>query len=188
MIRHIALDDQQLLSAPDPDGSRFAAFYRRHLPEVLRFVLRRVSDREVAADLTAEVFAAALEARGTFDRERGEARAWLCTIAANKITDSVRRRRVEDGCRRRLGMTPIALEDDDLQRVDEIAAAAAEAGSTQRLLSTLPASTRAAVEARVLEERDYAEIAARLRCSESVVRKRVSRGLAQLRAELGEDR
>ena len=35
--------------------------------------------------------------------------------------------------------------------------------------------------ARVLDEEDYAEIAERLRCSESVVRQRVRRGLATLR-------
>jgi RNA polymerase sigma-70 factor (ECF subfamily) len=36
----------------------------------------------------------------------------------------------------------------------------------------------------VIEERAYPEIAARLGCSELVIRKRVSRGLARLRTEL----
>jgi RNA polymerase sigma-70 factor (ECF subfamily) len=36
----------------------------------------------------------------------------------------------------------------------------------------------------VIDERSYADIAGELRCSEQVVRKRVSRGLAQLRARL----
>jgi RNA polymerase sigma-70 factor (ECF subfamily) len=40
--------------------------------------------------------------------------------------------------------------------------------------------------AHVVEDRDYAEIADHLRCSESVVRKRVSRGLAALRVRLQE--
>jgi DNA-directed RNA polymerase specialized sigma24 family protein len=44
------------------------------------------------------------------------------------------------------------------------------------------------VEARHLEERGYAEIAADLHCSESVVRKRVSRGLAALRSSIGTGR
>jgi RNA polymerase sigma-70 factor (ECF subfamily) len=52
------------------------------------------------------------------------------------------------------------------------------------LLDGLPAEQRDAVRERVLEERDYPEIAARLRCSEQVVRKRVSRGLTALRARM----
>jgi RNA polymerase sigma-70 factor (ECF subfamily) len=51
-------------------------------------------------------------------------------------------------------------------------------------LSRLPADERTAVRARIVEERNYREIALSLGCSELVVRKRVSRGLARLRAEL----
>jgi RNA polymerase sigma-70 factor (ECF subfamily) len=53
-------------------------------------------------------------------------------------------------------------------------------------VETLPEAERHAIEARVLAERSYAEIAASLRCSELVVRKRVSRGLARLRRQLEE--
>jgi hypothetical protein len=50
----------------------------------------------------------------------------------------------------------------------------------------LPAD-QAALRARVLEERDYAEIAERMRCSQAVVRKRVSRALVRLRRQLSEE-
>jgi RNA polymerase sigma-70 factor (ECF subfamily) len=48
-------------------------------------------------------------------------------------------------------------------------------------MASLPATEREAIERRVLQERTYQEIAAELRCSELVVRKRISRGLARLR-------
>jgi RNA polymerase sigma-70 factor (ECF subfamily) len=54
------------------------------------------------------------------------------------------------------------------------------------LVGALPAAQRKAIVAHVLDERDYPEIARELRCSEAVVRKRVSRGLATLRAQLEE--
>jgi RNA polymerase sigma-70 factor (ECF subfamily) len=54
------------------------------------------------------------------------------------------------------------------------------------LLEGLVAEQRDAIRAHHLEERGYAEIAAQLRCSESVIRKRVSRGLAELQAQLRE--
>ena len=52
------------------------------------------------------------------------------------------------------------------------------------LVEALPSDERAAVRARIVDERDYADIAAELECSESVVRKRVSRGLARVRQQL----
>ena len=184
VIKLKSLSDEELLKRSARDADAFDVFYRRHLPTVLRFALSRTGNREIAADIAAEVFACALGARESFDSRRGDARGWLCTIAANKLIDSVRRGRVEDRCRLQLGMNPIALEDRDLERVDDIAAAAAEIPSSEQLLASLPAQTRTAVEARVLQERQYSDIALELRCSEAVVRQRVTRGLARLRTQL----
>jgi DNA-directed RNA polymerase specialized sigma24 family protein len=52
----------------------------------------------------------------------------------------------------------------------------------------LPPEQREAVQARVVEERPYSEIAAAMSCSELVVRQRVSRGLRALRSHLKESR
>ena len=54
-------------------------------------------------------------------------------------------------------------------------------------VADLPPDVRAAVEGRVVDERAYTELADRLECSESVVRKRVSRGLARLRKRIDEE-
>jgi RNA polymerase sigma-70 factor (ECF subfamily) len=54
------------------------------------------------------------------------------------------------------------------------------------LLEALPSAERGAVRARIVDERSYGEIAAELRCSELVVRKRVSRGLARMREQFKE--
>jgi DNA-directed RNA polymerase specialized sigma24 family protein len=53
-------------------------------------------------------------------------------------------------------------------------------------LARLPDEQREAIEKRVIEEEPYPAIAARIGCSEQVVRKRVSRGLAALRREVRE--
>jgi RNA polymerase sigma-70 factor (ECF subfamily) len=172
--------DDQLLCAAHRDGASFAAFYRRHERAMLAFFLRRTGDAELAADLTAEVFAAVLLACRRYRPGGAPATAWLFGIAQNKLADSRRRGRVEDAARRRLGMAPLVLDDGDLRRVEECAGADA-------LLDALPGDERDAVRARVLDEQSYAEIAGRLECSQAVVRKRVSRGLARLRSQLGEE-
>jgi RNA polymerase sigma factor (sigma-70 family) len=171
-------DDLLLAAAARGDGVAFAVFYRRHLPAVLSFLVARVASREVAADLAAETFAGALLSCRRFSAGGEPAVAWLLGIARNKLRESARRRRVEDGARRRLAMPPLALEDEDLARVDELAAAGVRALD---LLEALSPAQREAVRARVLDEREYAELAIELGCSEQVVRQRVSRGLRELR-------
>jgi RNA polymerase sigma-70 factor (ECF subfamily) len=78
-------------------------------------------------------------------------------------------------------MEPMTLTDEDLQRIDELALD----GSSLTLLDELPDDQRSAVVGRVLQERDYADLAVELSCSEMVVRQRVSRGLRAMRAKLG---
>lgn len=53
------------------------------------------------------------------------------------------------------------------------------------LLDALPAPQRDAVRRRVIDGRDYEELAREFACSELVVRQRVSRGLRTLRALAG---
>jgi RNA polymerase sigma-70 factor (ECF subfamily) len=179
------MDDSALLRrAAAGDDEAFAAFYRRHLDGVVAYLRRRVAEPEVAFDLTAETFAAAVAGAGSW-RGEGDPAAWLYGIARNKLRESLRRGRVEDVARRRLRLEPVELEDADLAAV-ELRADAGTAG-LDAWLAALPEPTRRAVVGRVIEEREYAEIAAELACSEQVVRRRVSRGLAALRSRIEED-
>lgn len=178
-------DGELLAAVVADDGRAFAVFYRRYLPVVLAFLRAECRDREVAADLAAEVFAAVLLAAGRY-RSRGSAPAapWVLGIARNKVRESRRRGRVEDRARRRLALDPEVLRDEDLDRVDELAGSAE---GLVVLLEQLPEREREAVRGRVLEERSYAELASELRCSELVVRQGVSRGLARMRKRLTEE-
>ena len=160
-------------------------FYARRVDAVLAFFLRRTGDRELAADLTAETFAAALSALARYSPRRSSALAWLFAIAHHKLVDSIRQGQVEDRARRRLRLEPVVFSDEDIERVEE-RAAAADGSAALLELERLSAEQRGAIEGRVLHEADYDELARRLRCSESVVRKRVSRGLAELRTRMRE--
>jgi len=185
-VDYASMDDAGLLEAiAAGDKDAFAAFYRRWLAVVTGFYLRRTRSRELAFDLTAETFAAVIVSSRRFRSERGPAAAWLFGIAEHKLADSRRRARVESSARRRLGLDPVVLEDSDLTRVEELASQGDQARLGE-LLASLPEPQRRAIHARVLDERSYAEIAGELRCSEVVVRQRVSRGLANLRGRLKE--
>ena len=163
------------------DAAAFERVYDRYLPLVLRWSLRETGNREVASDLAAETFAAALLASRRYRPSKGTVGVWLIGIARNKLRESRRAQRVEDSARRRIGLEPVVFTDEDFARVEELISlddAAVE------VLETLPPALRDAVSLRVLGERSYEEIARELRCSESLVRQRVSRGLRTMRSAL----
>lgn len=166
------------------DDEAFRLFYRSHLEAVVAFFRVRVSEPELAFDLTAETFAAVVVSAHSYAGD-GPATAWLFGIARNKLRDSLRRGRVEAAARERLGLEPMVLDDGDLERVDQVALTGS--GQLEAELAALPEPTRRALLARVVEERAYGQIAAELDCSEQVVRQRVHRGLARLRAALKEE-
>jgi RNA polymerase sigma factor (sigma-70 family) len=172
--------DRDLLNASRDGAGGFDAFYLRHHNAVLAYLVGRAREPEIAADLTAETFAAALVA--VHDRKRGlplSPVAWLFTIAHHKWIDSLRRGQVEDEARRRLALEPLVLDDDALARIEQVAS------STElraHLAEWLPADQVHALCERIVAERDYSDIAGELRCSQAVVRMRVSRALTTLRS------
>src|SRR3954468_18083271 len=145
-------DDKLLRRIAGGENASFPAFYRAHLNAVVAFFRRRVPDAELAFDLAAETFAVVAARAHTLDGS-GEPVAWLYGIARNKLRESLRRGRVEDEARRALGLPPVGLDDTDLERVEERAAAGGPA--LDRALASLSEPIRAALLARVVDERDY---------------------------------
>jgi RNA polymerase sigma factor (sigma-70 family) len=167
--------DAKLLVASDKDAAAFRALYNRYADRLTSYHLRRCRDEQAALDLTAETFAQAWCARRGFrDEAGGSAGPWLYGIARNVLLQSVRRQRMEDGARQRLGMlepahpSAVAPEQSWLDGIDE-------------LLDELPADQRSALELRVLEDLPYEGVASRLSITPENARTRVHRALTALR-------
>jgi RNA polymerase sigma factor (sigma-70 family) len=178
-MRPCVLSDEALLAGRDPAG--FEEFYLRHVEGLLGFFARRTRNSELAADLTAETFAAALASRSRYRPAAGTGGAWLFGIAAKKLADAQRRGYAERRARRRLGMERIELTDADIARIEALG----EQPVASAMLELLAPEQRHAVRAKVIEDRSYAEIASSEHVSEAVVRQRVSRGLAAVRERMG---
>ena len=183
MAEYSNASDDDLLAATQVDPEAFAVFYRRHLGLVLGLTYRATGEREQALDLTAEVFAAALVASRRYRPNEAPASAWLVGIVRNKLAASQQRRAREDAARRKLGIPRMTFSDEALERVDDNLSRPAD--RYVRHMADLSPVERDAVAARVIEERDYAEIAETSGTSQAAVRQRVSRGLAKL-ARIGQ--
>jgi RNA polymerase sigma factor (sigma-70 family) len=179
--------DAELLSATRSDVEAFGVFYRRHSGWVLGFAARRVGNPEVAADITSEVFAAALLAVDRYDPSLGAPNSWLFGIASRQVARALRRGAAEARARRRLEMERVELHHDDVALITALAAgdqAASDLVLTDDVLARVPAEALALVRERFITERSYEDLAIEHEVSPAVVRKRVSRALATLRSEL----
>ncbi len=69
------------------DAEAFGLIYDRYLETIYRFVYFRVGNRQLAEDLTADTFLRALNHIGGFTWQGRDLRAWLVTIARNRVAD-----------------------------------------------------------------------------------------------------
>jgi RNA polymerase sigma factor (sigma-70 family) len=175
MFRTERRSDAELAVVATGDPQAFGELYRRHERSVLSYFLHWCGSGDLSADLTAETFAAALGSLAGFDAERGDFGAWLFGIAHHVLARSLERGRVEDDARQRLGMPRLLIDDEALERIEALDS------SVTALLDQLAEPLRLAVAGRVLEEREYRDLARSLACSPALVRQRVRRGLARLR-------
>jgi len=169
------------------DPSTFADVYVEYHEQVLRFFARRTLDPETAFDLMAETFA---ELFAHIDGFRGETedqgRAWMWTVARHQLYRWRERGIVERRSIERLGMPIASLGQVEYERIEDLADLQRVRPQLEQALDQLGSEQRQALQLRVLEHRDYDDIAQQCGASEQVVRARVSRGLRQLAKSLAE--
>jgi RNA polymerase sigma-70 factor (ECF subfamily) len=174
------MTDAELIVASRDDPHAFRELYDRWAERLLAYFYRRVLDAEVAADLLAETFAVAYEKRRRF-RDRGKpGAAWLYGIAAKELSHWFRRQEVERRAIRRLGIAVPPLDEQSIAAIEALADADEHRAALTTALARMSDEEREIVHLRVVDELGYAEIAARLDCTEGAARTRVHRSLARL--------
>ena len=174
--------DADLLATTRLEPEAFGVFYHRHFDNIISYFWHRTRDRDVAADLTAETFAAALAGIVRFAPARGSASQWLYGIAANLLKKFWRRQKASDKARRRLEMSTPATPMSGWDSI-ETADARLDGERLANALERVPVKNRQAVQLRIVEQLEYDQIAERLSCSPGAARVRVLRGLKRLQSE-----
>jgi RNA polymerase sigma-70 factor (ECF subfamily) len=167
--------ERLLVEAAQKDPSRFGELYEMHFERVYAYIAKRVRDRDVAEDLTSEVFHRALASLPRFDWRGIPFAVWLLRIASNLIVDrwkQLGREVVEDPPERVMEVCPVEVE---------------HRARLFRMVELLPEDQRRVVMMRFAEEKSIREIADALGRSEGAVKQLQLRGLKNLRSKLGAD-
>ncbi|MDQ2777562.1 MAG: RNA polymerase sigma factor [Acidobacteriota bacterium] len=170
------LGDAELLRLSDKgDEDAFLVLYDRHQGPVFRFSLHMSGSREMAEEVTQEVFMSLLSERKLYAPGRGPLQAYLIGIARNKL----RRQLARD--RRCPAGSSVAEERisllDGLDKERQLAA-------LRKAISSLPPNYREVVVLCDLENKDYEQTARQLGCAVGTVRSRLHRARAILGAKL----
>lgn len=168
-------NERLLVEAAQTDPVKFGDLYEIHFERIYAFVVRRVRDRNIAEDLTADVFHKALANLRKYDWRGAPFAAWLIRIAANALADHFKR---ED---REVVGSAIPLETDvqpDLAAIDDEA-------RLSRCVSLLPKDQRHVIFERFVEQKSIREIAEQLGRTEGAVKQLQLRALKNLRTHMG---
>jgi RNA polymerase sigma factor (sigma-70 family) len=166
------------------DPTAFEAFYREHVDAVERFVVRRVRDPHRAADLTAEVFLAAIESADGYRPSRGTPVAWLYGVARNVLAADRRRQGREFDAATRFGGRRL-LDEDDIARLEERIDAEVRAGELCIALDHLSEGERAVVELVSVDGLMVEDAARALGIRPVTARVRLHRARRRLQYQLG---
>lgn len=165
------------------DPAAFESFYRENVEAIQGFVARRIADPHLAADLTAEVFLAVIDAAPTYRSGRGAPTAWLFGIARNVVNAEYRRAGREQRANARV-VGHRLLDPDDVGRLQERIDAAARSRELYAALDGLPEGERAVFELSALDDLSPRQAAAVLGIHPVTARVRLHRARVALRRQL----
>jgi RNA polymerase sigma-70 factor (ECF subfamily) len=158
------------------DAEAFGALYDGFQPQILRYLVHRVRDRETAEDLTQQVFLKAWQAVPRYQQRGVPFQAWLYRMAHNQMVDYHRTRRPTAG-----------LEGVDPPEEAEAEARVLRGELLDRLQGAMDRLTedhRQVLVLRFLMEKSAAEIGEIMDRREGTVRGLQFRALRALRAEI----
>lgn len=160
----------------------FEKMYSTQIDKVYRFVFFRVgNNREIAEDLTSEIFLRALEYFDSYDSTKSQS-AWLMTIAKNCLVDHYKKQK------HNVSLEATIEDDEDFNKVDHLLFSTAKENFTKaglmfeitENLAVLSENDREIVTFHYIYGYSYLEIAQMREMSETAVKVAAYRALKKI--------
>ncbi|MBK9195800.1 MAG: sigma-70 family RNA polymerase sigma factor [Flavobacteriales bacterium] len=177
--------EESWIAAARRDPQAFAPLYERYHKPIFLFVLKRVQDRDLCGDLTAQVFLKSMAALPKYEGRGLPFKAWLYRIALNEVLMHFRRNKgkqfmdvAEPQAAALITYAAERDEDDDRSIDKELMERLARA-----LGKLLPAQTML-IELRFFDGLSFLEVGQVLGIAEAAAKMRTHRVLGTLREYL----
>lgn len=170
--------ERLLIEAAQKNPARFAEIYENHFDLVYGFIARRVGSRDVAEDLTSDVFHKALAGLPRFEWRGVPFGAWLIRIASNAIIDRAKHAAKESNIAAL--DQPAEVSPKEVEEIEQRA-------RLFKLVDQLPPDQRRVIVLRFAEEKSIREVANDLARSEGAIKQLQFRALQNLRARLSQE-
>lgn len=174
-------DNELLRLSREGDEEAFLALYRRHQGAVFRFALHMSGCREIAEEVTQEVFLTMLAEARQYVAERGPFQAYLIGIARNQVRRQLRHAREMAAEWLEARAEPEGNSGEQL--LDELSRAQ-ELSALRAAILSLPPNYREVVVLCDLGGVEYAQAALQIGCPVGTVRSRLHRARSILEAKL----
>ena len=157
----------------------FESVYRKYQRPIFRYVRARISNPDIAEEITQEVFLKAYKAEDTYNEEYAYS-TWLWTIAKNAVFDHLRGVRGNEE-----ELAPLDDFPSPWQGAEEIAIEKDERRSLLRMMRSLTRLQKRVLWLRIIHQLSYNEISSRLGISLAAVKNLVYRSKLALSEQLG---
>ncbi len=169
-------NEEQVILMAQKDPEAFRPIYEKYYKPIFLFVLHRVAGKEIAADITSQVFLKALQKLGHYTFRGLPFSSWLYRIAVNECNDFFRRTKRERW---------VVLEDNHAEILyEEMFGQEAMAELKTRLpliLERLRHEELQFIELRFMEARPFKEIAEILGITETYAKVKTYRVLEKMK-------
>ncbi len=173
-------DEQRLVLRAQRDPEAFGELYDMHFDRIYAYIHRKIGDRQVAEDLTADTFLKALAHIQHYRYTGQPFAAWLYRIAANVVIDYYRVHRPTVQLDEGLSAAGVGPEPE------EAALALDDRQAVSRALQALSPDQQDVVLMRFAGDMKLKDIAAAMGKTEGAVKALLFRALNTLRRKLSE--
>lgn len=170
---------QLIIQAKSGDTEAFGVVYNKYLTPIYRYIYLRVRDKDLADDLTQDVFIKVFNSLGTFTIRSGSPLSYFYTVARNVLIDNYRKKK------------NVLISEEELEgrMVDEDTPEKQSivkdtVNTLSKALETLSENESEAITLKFIENYSNKEIGEIMGKSEEAVRQLQSRGMKTLRTVL----
>ncbi len=172
-----ATEEKPLIARARENSTAFVQLYRSHYDAVFRYCVHRLFERQMAEDVTSEVFLKVIENINGFKGNEKQFRCWLYRIATNAVNNHLRK------ASRRNRLLKVTCEQADSQ-VADCEEPVEKLAVLREAVFTLRPRYQTIITLRFFENLKLTEIAEVLGSSPGTVRSQLTRALAKLRKVL----